>query len=30
ITNDPKDSSVDTFRPTTLLLKSIGVPAEGL
>ncbi|GJX85393.1 probable RNA 3'-terminal phosphate cyclase-like protein [Tanacetum coccineum] len=30
ITNDPKDPSVDTFRRTTLFLKSIGVPAEGL
>ncbi|GKE21669.1 probable RNA 3'-terminal phosphate cyclase-like protein, partial [Tanacetum coccineum] len=30
ITNDHKDPSVDTFRPTTLFLKSIGVPAECL
>ncbi|GKA31238.1 probable RNA 3'-terminal phosphate cyclase-like protein [Tanacetum coccineum] len=30
ITNDHKDPSVDTFRPTTLFLKSIGVPAKGL
>jgi RNA 3'-terminal phosphate cyclase-like protein len=30
ITNDTKDSSVDTFRTTLHMLKHFGVPLEGL